>query len=56
MAVQLAIASGSPIRDDLVIDTGLAHAASMSAAAAGRSACRHLRGSGRRLRISIRRR
>jgi osmotically-inducible protein OsmY len=28
VAVQLAIASGSPIRDDLVIDTGLAHAAS----------------------------
>ncbi len=31
VAVQLAIASGSPVRDDLVIDTGLAHAASMSA-------------------------
>jgi osmotically-inducible protein OsmY len=35
VAVQLAIASGSPIRDDLVIDTGLAHVAAMSAAAAG---------------------
>ena len=34
VAVQLAIASGSPVRDDLVIDTGLAHAASMSPAAA----------------------
>ena len=34
MAVQLAIASGSPVRDDLVIDTGLAHAASLSASAA----------------------
>ena len=29
VAVRLAIASGSPFRDDLVIDTGLAHAASM---------------------------
>jgi hypothetical protein len=34
VAVRLAIASGSPIRDNLVIDTGLAHAASMSASAA----------------------
>jgi BON domain len=31
VAVRLAIASGSPIRDDLVIDTGLAHAASVGA-------------------------
>ena len=29
-AVRLAIASGAPVRDDLVIDTGLAHAASVS--------------------------
>jgi BON domain len=34
VAVQLAIASGLPVRDDLVIDTGLAHAASLSASAA----------------------
>jgi osmotically-inducible protein OsmY len=31
VAVRLAIASGSPVRDDLVIDTGLAHAASVGA-------------------------
>jgi osmotically-inducible protein OsmY len=35
VAVRLAIASGSPIRDDLVIDTGLAHLASLGASAAG---------------------
>ncbi len=29
-AVRLAIASGAPVRDDLVIDTGLAHVASVS--------------------------
>ncbi len=32
-AVRLAIASGSPIRDDLVIDTGLAHLAASAGAA-----------------------
>ncbi len=35
VAVRLAIAAGSPVRDDLVIDTGLAHAVSVGAAAAG---------------------
>ena len=35
VAVRLAIVPGSPIRDDLVIDTGLAHAAVLGATAAG---------------------
>jgi osmotically-inducible protein OsmY len=35
VAVRLAIASGSPIRDDLVIDTGIANAAALGAGAYG---------------------
>jgi osmotically-inducible protein OsmY len=38
VAVRLAIASGSPIRDDLVIDTGIAHAAAMGASLYGSGA------------------
>ena len=38
VAVRLAIASGKPIRDNLVIDTGIAHAAAMMSASLGPAA------------------